>query len=393
MDRDIVHPLILASAPPTGRAELIIAAAQVGWAGAVTKTITGNPQYVRNLAPAMLAARRVGWRRLGILNNELVTPGSFDHWCTREIPAVRAGVPSDFCLTVSVMEGPDPADWESSTKMVSEAGASAIELNVSCPHGAPEKNRGYLIGDDPELLAQVVSAACSGSDTPVSVKLNAGSGNLVEAGAAAIDAGAKAIVVTNTINALPPAQEVHGRSSGSVVPMGLSGPALLPMNRLAVARLAGELGCEVTAVGGVSSGEDVIDYLMYGATSVQVATSAIIRGINVLQPILADLRTRLSSAGYRSVASAKGAALPYVSSAAAAVRSIERRVAVVQQDECILCDACVALCRQSATDCVAVEADALVIHDSRCTGCGLCVMVCPTNALSIATAVDDPKEV
>jgi len=383
----LVNPFLVASAPPAASGERIAAAASHGWAGCVTKTITSSPAYSHNLSPAMRRPRERNWRALGLLNNELVTAGSLDLWCTREIPSARLSAGEDFCLGVSIAEGRLPSDWKDAAARVSSAGASYVELNVSCPHGAPERLRGSHIGDDVPLLGEVVAAACAGASVPVAVKLNALSPSLHAAAVTAVRNGARGIVTTNTFMALPSLDggtlgPPSGRDQG-LTPMGLSGPALLPLNRHAVATLVPMLDCDVTAVGGVVTASDAMDYLMLGASAVQVATAVILQGLDVVDRLISGLRERLERSSSSQLVNIIGAALTHVTTAAAAHETAVPLVAVVDQARCTLCDACVRPCSVGGADCITIGQQRLYVDDGRCTGCGLCVAVCPVDALSL----------
>ncbi|MFF4276855.1 4Fe-4S binding protein [Streptomyces sp. NPDC001536] len=383
------NPFLLASAPPAASAEAIGRSAALGWAGAVTKTLTREPQYTRNLTPSLLPARNLGWQRIGMLNNELRTPMTLAEWCATEIPAARQLAGADFCLGVSIMEGPSLRDWEISARQCSEAGASYLELNVSCPHGAPEKFRGTFIGDDPGLLGEVVKAACSGSAVPVAVKMNASSHCLVEAATAAIANGAGGLVCTNTTPGLPPFDHLLGQAEGvPLTPMGLSGSSLLPMNRLAVAQLSREVGADVMAVGGVSGAADVIDYSMLGARAVQVATAVMSRGLKLRASLEHNVTSRLAAAGGASFDSIIGSGLRWVTDADQCPDEWFTRTAEVDMMRCTLCRACVPVCAESAASCISVADDLLKIDEDRCTGCGLCLMTCPVDALHLGNPSD-----
>jgi dihydropyrimidine dehydrogenase (NAD+) subunit PreA len=380
------NPFMLASAPPTDSADRIAAANALGWAGAVTKTVTSSPQYQHNPWPSIRPPRTAGWRRLGLLNNEVVTAGSLEHWCEYEIPRIRQLTSRDFCVGVSVMEGPTPAAWEATAFRVSRAGATYVELNVSCPHGQPEKFRGSHIGDDPDLLREVVAAACAGSSVPVAVKLNATSPELVRAGHAALKGGAAGLVCTNTFAALPAISHLLGVSAARgelVTPMGLSGPAILPQNRLAVQAIARSLGCSTAAAGGVSSAADAIDYLMLGASAVQVGTAVMTGGPHLVRTLQDDLRGRLRDGGLDSVRQVVGSGLALIGTADVAQEVPGPMTARVDAARCFPCPQCTAVCSAGGADCIVVQGPTVVVDAGRCTGCGLCVLACPRHALSL----------
>jgi dihydroorotate dehydrogenase/Pyruvate/2-oxoacid:ferredoxin oxidoreductase delta subunit len=382
MGMALAHPFMLASAPPAGSAQLIAQAARAGWAGAVTKTVTGSPSYLQNLSPSMLGARARGWRALGMLNNELVTASSLFQWCESEIPAARAAVGAEFCLGVSIMEGPEEQQWARTAALVSSAGASFLELNVSCPHGQPQKFRGTFVGDDPDLLSRVVGAACSASSVPVAVKLNATSAALADAARAALAAGAGGLVTTNTVAALPPVDHLlECGEPARVTVMGLSGPAILPINRLATATLA-RLGGEVVAVGGVASAADALDYLLLGAAAVQVATVAMHRGLQLVVRLRRDLEQRMEQAGRPLLRELVGTGLDRLTQPQLE-QTAPSRVARVDMERCTLCRVCLDPCAVAGADCLSMTADQLIVDQDRCTGCGLCLAVCPRDALEL----------
>jgi dihydropyrimidine dehydrogenase (NAD+) subunit PreA len=376
------NPFLLASAPPTGTPRRIIDADRAGWAGAITKTLTSTPPYEHNLARSIDATRAKGWRQVGILNNELVTEGSLDQWCSELLPAVRAEVSSGFCLGVSVMEGIEPSVWRTTCARASSH-ASYLELNVSCPHGQPEKFRGTFVGDDPQLLQDVVAAAVDAADVPVAVKLNAVSPTLVESARAALAGGAAGLVTTNTFAALASVERLLGKDSDErLTPMGVSGAAVLPVNRLATATLASQLDCQIMSVGGVSSAADALDYLMLGARAVQVGTAAMVKGLSLITALTSQLERRLEQTDESDVRLIIGSALGRLSSADDE-QAAPPQVASVDMPLCTLCNACIEPCSIAGADCLTLGESELFIDQARCTGCGLCVIICPTNALTL----------
>ena len=199
--RIIDNPFLVAPCPATRSAEQIVRAAKAGWAGAVTKTVTSTPPYDRNPAP-FLTSMRAGKNIVGLFNNESYTEPPLATWCEYIIPSILRAAPSNFLLVGSLMEGRYGKVWAKSAGKLASAGVHLIEMNVSCPHGAPSKHMGKYVGDDPELLYNIVKECASSVQIPIFVK-SADSADLINAALACESAGAAGLTTTNTLSALP----------------------------------------------------------------------------------------------------------------------------------------------------------------------------------------------
>ncbi len=165
-------------------------------------------------------------------------------------------------------------------------GHSAYELNVSCPN---TKAGGIEFGADPRALAEVVSSARAATSRPLFVKLSPALGTgLVAAARTAVDAGADAITLINTMPGLVIDTAMRkprlGFGSG-----GVSGPALLPIGVLATWRVSQALpGVPLCGLGGVSTADDALQYILAGASLVGVGT-AMLRDPRAPERIVRDL--------------------------------------------------------------------------------------------------------
>lgn len=159
--------------------------------------------------------------------------------------------------------------------------ADAFELNVSCPHA---EGYGVDIGADPDLTRRVTSAVNEAVDVPVWVKLTPNVNDIARIGVAAQEGGADAVVATNTLSAMaidvesghPILGNVHG---------GMSGSALKPVAVRCVYDLYEAVEIPVIGVGGVSSAEDAVEYMLAGATAVEVGTAVWEEGVELLGEI------------------------------------------------------------------------------------------------------------
>ena len=176
---------------------------------------------------------------------------------------------SDVPIIVSLV-GSTATDFERMISEFSDCTITAYELNMSCPH---VEKVGLEVGDDPELVAQIVRAAKRASPaTPVIVKVGLGSSNYLDTVRASVDAGADAITAINTIRAIAINAEMQ-------IPIlshtfgGLSGAPIKPVALRCVFEIANECDVPIIGCGGVSTWEDAIEFILAGASAVQIGSA------------------------------------------------------------------------------------------------------------------------
>ena len=147
-------------------------------------------------------------------------------------------------------------------------GVVAFELNVSCPN----VKGGTLFGSDPALAAEVTRAVRATTDLPIIVKLTPGAPDVVAVARAVEEAGADAITAINTVLGMridvAKRRPILGTGSG-----GLSGPAIRPIAVHITYQVAQAVTIPVIGAGGVTSARDALEFLMAGASAVQVGTA------------------------------------------------------------------------------------------------------------------------
>jgi len=152
-------------------------------------------------------------------------------------------------------------------------GVAGYELNVSCPN---TKHGGMVFASDPGLLSEVVSAAraaiSSGNGRPLIVKLSPNVARIQEMAQAAVDAGADALSLVNTFVALAIDARTRRPRLGNGFG-GLSGPAIKPIALRMVFETAQAVKVPVIGLGGIATGTDAAEYLIAGATAVEVGTA------------------------------------------------------------------------------------------------------------------------
>ena len=150
------------------------------------------------------------------------------------------------------------------------AGISAIEVNISCPN---VKAGGAAFGTNPKSAAEVTTAVKAATSLPLLVKLTPNTSNIAEVAIAVAEAGADAISLINTLKGMAIDIAKHRPLLGNVSG-GLSGPAIKPVALQMVYEVAGVVEVPVIGCGGISSASDAIEFIMAGASAIQVGTAS-----------------------------------------------------------------------------------------------------------------------
>ena len=184
-----------------------------------------------------------------------------------------------------------------------ESGADAVELNLSCPHA---RGRGLELGMDPALVRGIVSAVASTTRIPVLAKLGL-SDRVTESASAALEAGARGLVLINTVRAMRidvwARRPILGNRVG-----GLSGPAIHPVAVRIVYEVYGETGADIIGVGGVQDWETAVELILAGAKAVQVGTALVTQGEQIVSGIVAGIEKYLEAIGAKSLDEIVGSA-------------------------------------------------------------------------------------
>lgn len=272
--------------------------------------------------------------------------------------------------------------WIETAKEVDAAGADLQELNLACPLVSS------TIRDCPSAGFEMVKAVC-GAGFRAGIKINPSWEPLEELVEAWAGAGAKFITAHN-LDMLGLVIDVEKEMPKYVPGMGGYSPGrlFLPWSLSRVARINKRVNIPVFAVGGVYTAEDALQYLLCGASIVQVHTAVYFRGSRIFGQIIRGVEAWMERKGYGSVEEFKGKVLPMVLSWAE-VKTREKYpyvvppncpyVPVVDEDKCNLCR----MCEACIHGVYKVEGNKLLIDESKCDNCGFCLTLCPNEALML----------
>lgn len=383
---NLENPFLLASGPPTATADQIRRAFSLGWAGAVIKTIRPDGMVIEDVSPRFSAWKDTDANLLGFENLELLSRKSVSYWLS-EISQIRDEYPKKL-LIASIMAGPDPSEWKILAKQVESAGVHAIELNFSCPHGMPERGLGAAIGQQADLVRSLTRSVREGTTIPLIIKLTPNVTDIIPVAQAAIEGGADIISAINTIQCLigvdienfHPLPDVAGYSSYG----GYSGPAVKPVGLRVVSQITRSTPIPVLGIGGVSTWKDAAEYLLVGASAVQVCTAVMWEGAGIIRDLVSGLSEYLARKGYSSPDEIQGKAVPRLVMHEDLDRR-ERKIPSVDKETCIRCGKCIISCRDGGFHAIGMNPEGIQIDTDRCEYCSLCSLVCPSGSITMKT--------
>ena len=378
------NPFILASAPPTADAEMLLRAFAQGWAGAVVKTMIREPvRNVRNRFSALKMNRHL----LGFQNFELLSERSPQQWFD-DIRRLKREFPEKLIVSSIMGDAKSPDDWTELALGSQDAGADLLELNFSCPHGYPEKGQGAAIGQSAKYTALVVSWLKEDSRIriPLVPKLTAATADISHIGEAAAQAGAAGLSGINTVpsffgfdlRTLQPKPSVSGYSTTG----GYSGPGIKPIALRCIHELAKSPGLPLMAGGGIFSGYDAAEFILLGAPLVQICTAVMWDGYNIISNIQHELEEFMQWHGFQSLAEFTGIGQRSIVSHAELDRAFQP-LACIDQNKCSQCRSCLTSCRDAGYQAIRWEENRVLVEPSSCAGCSLCTLVCPNGAISL----------
>lgn len=231
--------------------------------GICTKGLTLHP---RQGNPGM----RVWETPAGMMNSVGLQNPGIRVFLERELPRMRTLGPA----IIANVGGGSLEEYVEGVRLLSEAeGIDIIELNISCPN---VHEGGMAFGIKCDVAASVVTAVRSVCSKPLMVKLSPNAEDITAMAIACEQAGADAISLVNTFKAL--AFDIHARKPVFAnVTAGLSGPCIKPIALRMVWEVASAVHIPVVGIGGITTWQDALEFIMAGATAVEVGTATFVK--------------------------------------------------------------------------------------------------------------------
>ncbi|HDR6247743.1 TPA: NAD-dependent dihydropyrimidine dehydrogenase subunit PreA [Bacillus cereus] len=376
------NPFWLASAPPTNSGYQVQRAFEAGWGGVVWKTIG---EKVVNVSSRFAAVDFNGQKVVGFNNIEVISDRSLEI-NLKEMYETKKKYP-DHAIIASLMVEPNQKKWNEIVKRVQDVGVDGFELNFGCPHGMAERGMGAASGQVPELVEKQTYWAKEFAKVPVIVKLTPNITDITTTAHAAVKGGADAISMINTINSLMgvnldtwnPIPHIDGKGTHG----GYCGPAIKPIALHMVAECARhpDIHIPISGMGGISDWRDVVEFLLMGATGIQVCTAAMHHGFRIVEDMIDGLNHYLDQKGILSVKDIVGKSVPKYSDWGE-LNLNYKIVAQINNDKCIQCNKCYIACEDTSHQSIDILTSHngttfLEVREEDCVGCNLCSIVCP----------------
>lgn len=248
----------------------------------------GNPQPRLAETPAGLL-NSIGLQNIGV---EALIKEKAPMWATWQVPVIVniAGESiDDYARLAARLDG--------------VAGVSGLEVNIGCPN---VKSGGMEFGTDPRAAASVTRAVEKAGSLPVIVKLTPNVTSIVEIAEAVADAGADALCLINTLRGMAIDVSARKPSLGNTCG-GLSGPAIKPVALYMVYQVAGRVKLPIVGCGGIMSAQDALEFIMAGASAVEVGTAQFVNP-RALLVVLEGVEDFMRREGVKDISELIGAA-------------------------------------------------------------------------------------
>ncbi|RUM36167.1 MAG: dihydroorotate dehydrogenase [Desulfobulbus sp.] len=202
----------------------------------------------------------------GMLNAIGLENVGVERFITEKVPFLRN---LDCPVVVNIL-GDSVEEYQQIAHRLNEVdGISALEVNISCPN---VKKGGVAFGTVPEMAARVTAAVRKATSLPVIIKLSPNVTDIVQMARAVEEAGADCVSLVNTLIGMAIDPQTRRPKLANVIG-GLSGPAIKPVALRMVWQVASNVSIPVIGIGGITTASDALEFLLAGATAIQVGTA------------------------------------------------------------------------------------------------------------------------
>lgn len=378
------NPFCLSSSPVGNCYEMCAKAYDSGWGGVVFKTIGPKHFLINEVSPRFDALTKEDTPFVGFKNMEQIAEHSLEE-NLNDLRRLKKEYPNKV-LIASIM-GTNEEDWVELARLVEEAGADMIEMNLSCPQMTSHE-MGSDVGTNAELCKKYCKAVKRGSKLPMMAKMTPNVTDMVPIAKACLEGGADGIAAINTIKSICNVDLdkkigmpiVNGKSSIS----GYSGKAVKPVALRFIQQLrTGIEDVQISGIGGIETWEDATEFILLGAKTLQVTTAIMQYGYRIVEDMCNGLSHYLEDQGYDSLEEMVGAANKNI----IPCEELDRSYIVypkIDLDKCVGCGRCYISCFDGAHQAIEFDEETRrpSVNKDKCVGCHLCATVCPVRCIS-----------
>ena len=361
LNLNMKNPLIVAAGPWNKDGHSIRKAIEAGAGAVITESIVSDA--IMDVSP------RIAYDGKGAQNIRLYSDIQVEGW-EREMQIAKSGGG----IVIASVSAHTPSEVAYLAAKMERFGADAIEISISNPMGESLE----VAASHADVVFEITKEVVSTVKIPVMVKLSQTATNITAVAKAAKEAGAAAISAINTIRCI---LGVDIENARPMLPTygGYSGAPIRPIGLAAVASIAQAVDVPVCGIGGVENYRNVLEYIMLGASAVQIGTAVMINGPEKIREISRELEMWAEEKNISDVEQIRGLALEKMKSfdemkAEPAICNIDD---IPCETECRRCEAA---CMYGA---ITRNTGGVEVNDRYCTGCGLCTFICPEKKLEL----------
>lgn len=378
------NPFLLSSSPVSNSAEMVAKAFEAGWSGVAFKTLNSDRVRIVHPSPRMNPYNYGDKRLVGLQNVEQISDRPLKDNLL-DFLYLKKNYPDK--IIISSIMGFSNEEWSYLAKASEDNGADMLELNFSCPHMTVE-GAGHKVGQANHLIEKFTETVKNAVSIPVLAKMTPNITDMTEPALAAKQGGADAIAAINTVRGISQVGlddwTARPNVAGIGAISGTSGPAVKPIGLRFIADLAKceYLGLPLSGQGGIETWIDALEYILLGASTVQVTTGIIHYGYRIVEDLIEGLSDYMVERDIERVDDLVGKALPRLQDTDRF--DLESQgTASYDLDRCVGCGQCLIVCNDSAGQ--ALEWDSQTrrprLIEDKCLSCMVCSFVCPVSGL------------
>ena len=374
------NPFLLSSSPVSNSAEMVARSFEAGWSGVVFKTLNSDTTPIIHPSPRMNEYGYGSKKLVGLQNVEMISDRTLKDNLA-DFLYLKKKYPGH--VLVSSIMGFSNDEWAYLAKVSEDNGADMLELNFSCPHMAVE-GAGHHVGQAFDLIEKFTATVKQSVSIPVIAKMTPNITDMTEPAIYAKQGGADAISAINTVsgisqidlNGFIPKPNVFGLGSVS----GTSGPAVKPIGLRFISDMAkcDELALPLSGIGGIETWIDALEFILLGASTIQVTTGIIHYGYGIVEDMIEGLTDFMVEKNISKVQDLVGKALSNLKTTDKFDLKRQGR-AEYDLTKCVGCGQCYTVCKDAggyALDWDDKNTRPVLIED-KCLSCMICSFVCP----------------
>lgn len=358
---ELKNPILVAAGPWNRDGESIAKCLAAGAGAVVTESIVSDT--VLDVRP------RLAYDGFGAQNIRLYSDIQVEGW-EREMAIAKSGGG----IVIASVSAHTPSEIAYLAAKMEKFGADAIEISVSNPMWESLE----VMASHPGIIFDMTKEVVSHVKIPVVVKLSQNATNISKVAKAVKQAGGSGVSAINTVRCIL-SVDIDTAKPTLATYGGYSGQPIRPLGLACVATIAQTVDIPLCGIGGIATYEHALEYIMLGASVVQVGTAVMLKGPEKITEIIDDFERWCEDKQVTDIAQIRGKALQSLLSFDE--MKIEPATSTVGSVPCdIDCDACTKACMYEA---IVKENGNVQVEEEFCTGCGLCTFVCPANKLKL----------